>query len=201
MAKTYEGDLPAGMVVLGLVIERPGETVSTIAQMLAQRFSYAGFADSSAYNTLPRYAKRGLVELVEGSATQQSATDRYAVTEAGSATFREWLRAVTAGPPVMRDALHGRMEFCRAGDLPFLIQRFRFERTHCTKLLMEAGVRLRSFERRNRDRMDVVAKVRAALLHDQALAWGQRVKRLERLVTYLETVGANSGQGGMEHGD
>lgn len=191
MAKTYEGELPAGMAVLGLVIESPGETVSRIAQLLTQRFAYAGFADSSAYNTLPRFAKRGLVQLVEGEESHRSATDRYEATEAGNTEFREWLHAVTAGPPVMRDALHGRMEFCTEYDVPFLIQRFEFELSHCTRMFVESRARLHTFERRRHDPDDVMARVRALLLHDQLTAWGQRVHRLERLVRDLETNGPN----------
>lgn len=200
MSKPYERELPAGMAVLGLVIERPGETVKAIAQLLGQRFSYARFADSAAHNALPRYEDQGFVRRVSGGGEQRRSTDRYVATEAGESEFREWLVAVCDGPPTLRDALHGRMEFSEPRHLSFLIEGTKFQLAHCTNAFYESHARLKSFERRARDPKDYRAEIKAALLHDQTVVWGQMMRRLERLAKHLETIQGNCEEAAEEDG-
>lgn len=186
MARTYEGELQASMAVLGIVIERPGETVASIAHLLGERFSYAQFASSAAYNTLPRQAAKGLVRRVGGGT---GANERYEATKAGEKAFRMWLRKASLAPLAVREALHGRMEFATAADIPMLIDAIEQERKVCQRTYEKWHAKLSAAEL-SADRSPE-AEIHAAILHDHCMIWVARVKRMQRLTALMETIAAN----------
>jgi DNA-binding PadR family transcriptional regulator len=190
MARTYKGELPAKMVVLGLVVERPGETVSTIAQRLGERFDYAQWSGSTAHNTLPQLAKQDLARRVYMAPGTRRALDRYEATQKGLAAFRRWRRSCSIAPVALREAVHGQIELSEPEDLTAIIDGLRREQEVCTKALVACRTRLQSFEAAGPDPGDWKTEARAAVLMDQGLIWHSRVRRLARLRRRLEVIRA-----------
>ena len=193
MSRPYVGELPASKAILGLVIERPNETVSMVAQLLAQRFEYAHWSTSTAYNTLPQLAKLGLVlrtYAAPAPGKQRAPGDRYEATEEGNEDFREWMRDCSVAP--LRESIHGQIEFLTRDDLPSFIEMVRSEQEQCEQAFRDCGNRLQSFEAATLDPGDWRAEVRAALMTDQGMIWKTRIRRLARLCRSLEQIHAGN---------
>jgi DNA-binding PadR family transcriptional regulator len=197
MSRTYEGALPASMAILGLVIERPDETVSKIASLFSERFHYARFSPSTVYNTLPRLAKDGRAQRTYVAEPKPSAEDRYEATERGVDAFREWVRDFAMKPTPMRDAFYCRAEFAELGDFPLMGESLERDLRRCREEFVTTRAVLQSLEVTAFDLGDLRTELRLTLVHDQNLYWGFQMKRIERLRRRLmEIRSKNDGRAG-----
>src|SRR4030088_1286884 len=109
--------LSAGEAVLGLLIERPGNSYQ-VERRLEGRFGSAQFAHGTAYHALKRLARQGLIRPVAsrepraaGDVTPRALSAvAYEATNDGVAHFEDWLRASISTPPV-REELHAKIAF------------------------------------------------------------------------------------------
>ncbi len=187
------------MAILGLVIECPDETVSTIASLFAERFHYARFSPSTVYNTLPRLADHGRTQrtYVAQPGEKPSAEDRYEATEGGVDAFREWVRDFAMEPTPMRDPFYCRMEFAELGDFPLMDESLERELKMCQEECVATSAVLRSLEVAAFDLDDLKTELRLTLVHDQNIYWAFQIKRIGRLRRRLEEIRAKSeGRGG-----
>jgi DNA-binding PadR family transcriptional regulator len=194
MAPPRKGDLTASMAILGLVVQR-ADTVNGLGVRLVERFPHAQWSRSVAHNSLPSLEKQGLVRLVERGA--ERALDRYEATDDGIEEFRDWLRASSAAPLALRDAVHAKLELADEEDVPDLIAAIREEEEACAREFATASSRLNvewQLRRlgsspgspRTPHATDLGGRVRRALMTDEAMLWGMRARRLRRLRRELE---------------
>lgn len=194
MAPPRKGDLTASMAILGLVVQKI-DTVNSLGARLVERFPHAQWSRSVAHNSLPSLEKQGLVRLVEHGA--ERALDRYEATDAGIEEFRDWLRASSAAPLALRDAVHAKLELAEEEDVPDLIAAIREEEEACAREFAAASSRLNVEWQLKRlgpangagpaqSTTDLRGRVRRALMTDEAMLWGMRARRLRRLRRELE---------------
>ncbi len=194
MAPPRKGDLTASMAILGLVVQRT-DTVNSLGARLVERFPHAQWSRSVAHNSLPSLEKQGLVRLVEHGA--ERALDRYEATDDGIEEFRDWLRASSAAPLALRDAVHAKLELAGEEDVPDLIAAIREEEEACAREFAAASSRLNVEWQLKRlgpaggagpepSAPDLRSRVRRALMTDEAMLWGMRARRLRRLRQELE---------------
>jgi DNA-binding PadR family transcriptional regulator len=194
MAPPRKGDLTASMAILGLVVQKT-DTVNSLGARLVERFPHAQWSRSVAHNSLPSLEKQGLVRLVEHGA--ERALDRYEATDAGVEEFRDWLRASSAAPLALRDAVHAKLELAEEEDVPDLIAAIREEEEACAREFAAASSRLNVEWQLKRlgpalsggpaqSAPDLRGRVRRALMTDEAMLWGMRARRLRRLRRELE---------------
>jgi hypothetical protein len=187
MPPSRSGDLSASMAILGLVIQAP-DTAAGVGARLVERLPRARWSRSVAHNDLPSLARQGLVRMVE--AGSKPSLDRYEATQQGVDQFRDWLRASSLAPPMLRDALAAKLAFSEETDLPGLLEAIRDEERICAAEFEAAHMRLGAARRLGRlgpaDGSDWEGRVRSALMTDEAMMWGQRAKRLQCLRQELE---------------
>ncbi|HUN77487.1 MAG TPA: hypothetical protein VMU32_01055 [Solirubrobacteraceae bacterium] len=187
MPPSRSGDLSASMAILGLVIEQ-ADSPAGVGARLVDRFPRARWSRSVAHNDLPSLAKQGLVAMIQPGT--KPSLDRYEATPEGVAQFREWLRASTLAPPMLRDALSAKLAFSEEEDLPDLLQAIREEERVCIAEFEAAQMRLNAARRLGRlgpaDGSEWGGRVQSAIMTDEALMWGQRAKRLQCLRQELE---------------
>jgi len=183
------------MAILGLVVQRT-DTVNSLGVRLVERFPHAQWSRSVAHNSLPSLEKQGLVRLVEHGA--ERALDRYEATDSGVEEFRDWLRASSAAPLALRDAVHAKLELAEEEDVPDLIAAIREEEEACAREFAAASSRLNVEWQLKRlggptngagqqpGNADLRGRVRRALMTDEAMLWGMRARRLRRLRRELE---------------
>jgi DNA-binding PadR family transcriptional regulator len=182
------------MAILGLVVQKT-DTVNSLGARLVERFPHAQWSRSVAHNSLPSLEKQGLVRLVEHGA--ERALDRYEATEAGVEEFRDWLRASSAAPLALRDAVHAKLELADEEDVPDLIAAIHEEEEACAREFAAASSRLNVEWQLKRlgpvggagpaqSAPDLRVRVRRALMTDEAMLWGMRARRLRRLRRELE---------------
>jgi DNA-binding PadR family transcriptional regulator len=182
------------MAILGLVVQKT-DTVNSLGARLVERFPHAQWSRSVAHNSLPSLEKQGLVRLVDHGA--ERALDRYEATDAGVEEFREWLRASSAAPLALRDAVHAKLELAEEEDVPDLITAIREEEEACAREFAAASSRLNVEWQLKRlgpangaslgqSALDLRGRVRRALMTDEAMLWGMRARRLRRLRRELE---------------
>jgi hypothetical protein len=175
------------MAILGLVIQE-ADTAAGVGARLVDRFPRARWSRSVAHNDLPSLARQGLVRLVEPGA--KPSLDRYEATPEGVEQFRDWLRASSMGPPMLRDALSAKLVFSDEDDLPGLLQAIREEERICITEFEAAQTRLNAARRLGllgpADGADWAGRVQSAVMTDEAMMWGQRAKRLQCLRQELE---------------
>jgi len=175
------------MAILGLVIEQ-SDTAAGVGARLVDRFPRARWSRSVAHNDLPSLAKQGLVVMIEPGA--KPSLDHYEATPEGVAQFRDWLRATSLAPPMLRDALAAKLAFSEERDLPELLRAIREEEHICVSEFEAAQMRLNAARRLGRlgpaDGSDYHGRVQSAIMTDEAMMWGQRAKRLQCLRQELE---------------
>jgi DNA-binding PadR family transcriptional regulator len=189
MPPSRSGDLSASMAILGLVIQQ-ADTAAGVGARLVDRFPRARWSRSVAHNDLPSLAKQGLVVMVQPGA--KPSLDRYEATPEGVEQFREWLRASSMAPPMLRDALSAKLAFSEEQDLPDLLQAIREEERICVAEFEGAQTRLNAARRLGQlgpaNGSDWGGRVQSAIMTDEAMMWGQRAKRLQCLRQELEEV-------------
>ncbi len=182
------------MAILGLVVQKT-DTVNSLGARLVERFPHAQWSRSVAHNSLPSLEKQGLVRMVEHGA--ERALDRYEATDAGIEEFRDWLRASSAAPLALRDAVHAKLELAEEEDVPDLIAAIHEEEEACAREFAAASSRLNVEWQLKRlgpangagpaqSTPDLRGRVRRALMTDEAMLWGMRARRLRRLRRELE---------------
>jgi DNA-binding PadR family transcriptional regulator len=192
-------DVTPRMMVLGLVIQQP-DTVAGVGRRLAEQFASARFSRGSAHKNLPSLAEEGYVRLVSRGA--EPPLDRYEATPEGISHLRGWLRRPQL-PPVMRDALQGKLEFAALEDLAALVRVVREEEHAYTAACHVAHGRLLSEQRSRRrarpdEPVDWRVRLRGIQSKDEATLWTLMSQRLERLRGELEELSGevSSGEGG-----
>src|ERR1700730_515934 len=141
MSRVNPAELPGSMAVLGLVIEQPNHTVAQIGHCLGQRFTRARFARSTAHSSLPRLAHSGRVRRTHLEGGNDRSLDRYEATREGLDAFDKWMFELPSATPALREAMYGRIEFCRPEDLPRLIKIVRQEEAISDDMYKEAACR------------------------------------------------------------
>jgi hypothetical protein len=190
------------MAVLGLVIERPNETVAWYASVLAQRFGRAGFGKSTAYNSLRRMAGSSSprVRRTHAAGGQDGAKDRYEAMPDGHSAFHSWMFRPPTASPAVRQALYGRIGLARLEDLPRLISVVREEEAIATHLYEQANDELRQHQIRKRNRgdaektrADFEREIHAAWLYVGPLHWSSRATLCLMTLDRLEEIAQDAG--------
>lgn len=172
--------------MLGLLVQQP-DTIASLAGRLAERFPNECWSRSSVHKNMPSLVSRGLVRPLPSG---DGLIEIYEATEEGFGQFREWLRHSSEELPALRDAVRARLELAEEEDLPMLLQAIHEETAICIeqyetlrgRYAMECRLgRLGSGSER-----DFRTRVRGALLVDEIILWGSRIKRLQRLRKELE---------------
>jgi DNA-binding PadR family transcriptional regulator len=192
MSRTRSTGLPAGEVVLGLVIERPDHGFS-LERRLKERFAAARFAYSTAYSALRPLKKDGLVRVADAdTAGAGSAPARKVVYEAtpkGVEHLRNWVRAPTSAT-VWREELHAKIALCEPRDLPRLIDIVYAEELACGAELERIRERMVAERRLGAPPATVEEEwstlMDRGVVHDEAAFWGGRIAQLAHLRDYLE---------------
>ncbi len=208
MSKQNPTDLPASMVVLGLLIEKPGQTVAEVAQSLDERFPESRFNSATAHVVLPQMARGGRyrprVTCIYRVPGGHKAQNRYDPTREGASLYRAWMHAMPSesGPPALREALYGRIELCRLEDLPELIRIAREEALIATDMYSRASVTLKLHLEHERTKetdadeltdQDYLRMVREVLLHVTPKHWSTRHELMEEIRMYLEKIARKAG--------
>jgi DNA-binding PadR family transcriptional regulator len=186
MSRTRSTGLPAGEVVLGLLIEQPDHGFS-LERRLKERFAAARFAYSTAYSALRPLKKDGLVRVVEADAAPARRVI-YEATPEGVEHLRNWVRAPTSAT-VWRAELHAKIALCEPRDLPRLIDIVYAEELACMAELDH--LRERAAEQRLAPGRAIAEEEWSKLMdrgvvHDEAAFWGGRITQLAQLRSYLE---------------
>jgi len=188
------------MAVLGIVIEQPNDTVSHIGHCLGQRFNRSRFARSTAHSSLPRLAHSGRVRRTHLERGNDRSLDRYEATAEGIEAFQTWMFELPRAVPALREAMYGRIEFCRPEDLPRLIELVRQEDAVSDDMYREAAWRLRQQRRAKTGPGDYARQIREVLLYADPLHWSSRAERYALIAERLEEIareiaGPRSGAG------
>jgi len=190
------------MAVLGLVIERPNQTVAWYANALAQRFPRAGFGKSTAYNALRRMARGDAqrVRCTHEAGGQDGSMDRYEAVPDGNEIFNSWMFRPPTAIPAVRQAIYGRIALARLEDLPRLIGVVREEEAIATQLYERANEELRNLEIRKRNRSsarktrgDFEREIHETWLYVGPLHWSSRATLCLTVLECLEDIANEAG--------
>ncbi len=181
------------MAVLGIVIEQPNDTVSHVGHCLGQRFTRARFARSTAHSSLPRLAHSGRVRRTHLERGNDRSLDRYEATPEGLEAFHAWMFELPSATPAIREAMYGRIEFCRPEDLPRLIKMVRQEEAVSDDMYKEAAWRLRQQRLQKTGPADYARKIREVLLYADPLHWSSRAERYALIAERLEEIAREIG--------
>lgn len=188
MSRVNPAELPGSMAVLGIVIEQPNDTVSHVGHCLGQRFTRARFARSTAHSSLPRLAHSGRVRRTHLERGNDRSLDRYEATPEGLEAFHTWMFELPSATPAIREAMYGRIEFCRPGDLPRLIEMVRQEEAVSDDMYKQAAWRLRQQRLKKSGPTDYARKIREVLLYADPLHWSSRAERYALIAERLEEI-------------
>ncbi len=189
------------MVTLGLVIEMPDQTVKHIGSQLSSRFSRSHFSRSTGHNAITRLHEQGRIRCTHTAPGPERSADRYVATELGEQVFHDWMYDLpsrdSSGPdPALREAMYGRIELCKAEDIPRLLELAREEVAVSTALYNEACKRLREQEEATRRLRELrpqskkrpTERVREILMIVEPLHWSHRAERYELILKELEQI-------------
>lgn len=176
------------MVVLGLLIEQPDQTVRHFGQSIDQRFARARFSRATAQTTLERFAQRGWADRSHEGRTRSY--DRYVPLKPGESAFRDWMYDIPRdGPaPALREAMYGRLELCQLKDLPRLRQQAEEEAEASTLLYENATKRLGRHQRSRIPRTEYLKRARSILLRVDPMHWANRTQRYELIAEALAEI-------------
>ncbi len=188
-ASSQASSFSAGEAVLGLVIERPGDS-NELERRLARRFGAAQFVHGTAHQAVKRLARQGLIRAVDGNGSappaggfgaKDGASAAYEATAEGVTYFEGWLWASSGIPPV-RESLHVKIAFCKPADLPRMVEIVREAELACMARVEELN------EQRRRERrslgddewgrlMGLIVTTGDAVWWDARLKWLQMLRR------------------------
>ncbi len=210
MSKPNPTDLPGSMVILGLLIEKPGQTVAEVARSLDERFPASRFDPATAHAALPQLARGGRGRPPRASCIHQApgrgkkAQNRYNSTREGFRVYSTWMHAVPrdSGPPALREALYGRIELCRLEDLPVLIRIAREEELIARDMYSATSITLKLHLEHEREKepdgdnptdRDYLRMVREVLLYVTPQHWSARHNHMEEIRGHLEKIAQKAG--------
>jgi DNA-binding PadR family transcriptional regulator len=201
MSRQNPTELPAHMAVLGLVIEKPNQTVSEIARTLNDRFVRSRFSESTAYGSLDQMTRGRSVRVqrTHKALGSERAMDRYRATERGLDVFNAWMFALPGAVPAIREAMYGRLELARLEHLPRLIRTAREEELIAIDLYAAANERVRGREVRRKSRTgrktraDHERAIRETLLYVDPLHWSSRAALYVLIAERLEEIADEAG--------
>lgn len=194
MSRLNPASLSGRMAILGLLIEHPDQTVAEVSEGLRTRFTEARFDGATASHTLKRMAR----ERRPGVTCRH--VGRYRASEAGVAEFADWMYG-PVGAPVLREALHGRIELARLEDLPTLVRVAREEAAVADDLYAASKKRLtdRIVERRKQlggqgsTDEQYLREIRDVLLSVAPDYWSARSVHCAEIARHLESIAARAG--------
>jgi hypothetical protein len=190
------------MAVLGLVVERPNQTVVYYANELTERFPHARFAKGTAYTALRQMArgKRPRVRRTRQAPGFERTFDLYAPAPDGVDTFRAWMCRPPIALPAVRHLIYGRVELARLEDLPQLIRIVREEEDIATDLYAAASGALRQHQikkgthhDRPKTRADFERELRETWLYVGPLHWSSRATLCTVVLERLEEIAEEAG--------
>jgi hypothetical protein len=197
MSRLNPSELPGTMVVLGLVIEEPGQTVKHIGSTLDRRFKRSNFSRSTAQNSMKTLAGLKYVRQTH-KVGRGGSNDCYVATPKGEQVFHAWMYDLPngSGPhPTLREAMYGRIELCRDEDIPRLLDLAREEVVVSIDLYQAASKRLMRHENAAKRLTQAkpgtkapTKRVREILMHVEPLHWSHRAERYELIAEALEEV-------------
>lgn len=126
-------------IILALVSQRPGTTWE-LEMRLRRRFPTSEYSRSLVRQTLSRLHGAGLVERCESEQADRRGHKRmvWEATAEGAQRSRAWVLEDVPEAPARED-LQARLAFCRAEDLPRLLELVREEERLCGERLTEIG--------------------------------------------------------------
>jgi DNA-binding PadR family transcriptional regulator len=190
------------MAVLGLVIERPDQTVAWYANVLAQRFPRARFGKPTAYNALRQMetSNSPRVRRTHEADAEGASKDRYEATPEGLHIFQAWMFQPPTATPAVRQALYGRIGLARLEDLPGLVEVVRQEEAIATSLYKQANEALRAHQIRKRSRgaegktrADFERDIHETWLDVGPLHWSSRATLCLTVLDRLEDIAEEAG--------
>ncbi len=191
MSRVNPAEMTGSIGCLGILIEKPGLTVSEVAQELERRFPRCRFASSTAYNALPQMSRgKARLRCTYRAPESEKALDRYEPTPWGIKTFHAWMYEQPSGAPTIRDALYGRIELCKLEDLPALVRIAEEEALIASDLYSAASTKLneRIREGRGRPGRDYLRKVKEVLLYVDPMTWASRHDRYDEIAKRLREI-------------
>lgn len=206
MSRPNPADLPGRIAILGLLIEKPDQTVAEVAEGLKVRFAVCRFDASTANTGLQQMARdkrtRPRVRCTYKAPGRLRSQDCYEVTHAGMEEFQGWMYATPIGAPALREALYGRIELCRLEDLPELIRIAHEEVAMANALFSDSKLKLTHHLERSRRRPrrgkepgpeDFLREVRTVLLHVTPGYWSARSLHFDEIARHLEGIATRAG--------
>jgi hypothetical protein len=193
MPPSSPGELSAAMALLGLLVEQP-DTGAGVGVRLSEQFPRAGWSRNVAHNNLPSLERQGLVRVVSRHPSGKVSLCGYEASAAGVAKLRAWIRESAVVPPVLRDALQGKIEFSIPEDLRVLAREIGAEEIVCAGEFARAHTHSKQAQKLRSRRgakggapaWDVLT--RELQIADEAVVWSQRAKRLQGLREHIEDV-------------
>jgi hypothetical protein len=206
MSKPNPADLPGSMVILGLLIEQPGQTVGEVAEQLRTRFASCRFDPATASHTLDQMARSARARSPRVYRTFTSPgrgcrLDRYEVTVTGIRGFQAWMYQRPTGVPALREALYGRIELCRLEDLPELIRIAKEEVSIADDQYARSKATLTNHLQRGRRRpkarepepADFLREVRNVLVRVTPGFWSARSMHYDEIAEALRDIATRAG--------
>jgi DNA-binding PadR family transcriptional regulator len=203
MPLARKGDLTATMAILGLLVERP-DTVNGVKLRLTERFPSAGWSRSIAHGAMPSLVHQGFVRMIREGAGRS--LDVYEAAPSGIERFRKWLSEFSAAPPVLRDALHAKLQFAADADnLIAVVRAIRGQEEAC----FEAAEAARIWVHRARHLgqlapakdADRESRLLGAMMIAEMRMWSDTAKQLKRFREDLEDLDTDEQEGRSDGGD
>lgn len=202
MARPHQDVFPAYMAVLGLVVERPRQTVGWYAKALGERFPQANFEKSTAYNAFRQLSKGSAPRVIctHQHPGEDRSLDQFEATDVGRAELREWMFRPPAAIPAVRQAMYGRVGLARLDELPSLIRILRKEEKIATSLYAEANNELRKHEivRKSgsgepKTPAEFERAMRETWLYVGPMHWSSRAELCMNVIEHLEEIAEEAG--------
>lgn len=181
-------EFSAGMAIMGLVIQR-SDTINGVKSRLAERFPTARWSPSAPYEAINSLAGRGYVRVAVGGTARS--LDLYEATPEGIGWFRRWFEDLLEEPPVLRDALRGKLEYVAdEQDLQVVIEAIREQEEACFEASHAANARLDRARRRGElgpaKSGDWESRLLYGVMTYDVKLWSDRGALLKRLRETLE---------------
>ncbi len=188
MARLRKEEFSAGMAIMGLVIQR-SDTINGVKSRLAERFPTARWSPSAPYEAINSLAGRGYVRVAVGGTARS--LDLYEATPEGIGWFRRWFEDLLEEPPVLRDALRGKLEYVAdEQDLQVVIEAIREQEEACFEASHAANARLDRARRRGElgpaKSGDWESRLLYGVMTYDVKLWSDRGALLKRLRETLE---------------
>jgi DNA-binding PadR family transcriptional regulator len=188
VAPSRPGELPTGIAILGLLIERP-DTIAGLGVRLREEHPGGQWPRNSAHTSVPALAENGLVRVARRG--RERSLDLYETTSGGVEHFRAWLRSSAAVVPARRDALRAKLKYVeREEHLRAILGEMRRQEQLCRREAEAAVTRYATARQLSLAGEEGAArwrsKVQRALMVDEANLWYERTRGLKRLRQQLE---------------